>query len=583
MTVNAIGYQQPVQPPPPPPPKQHEVVHGETIDSIARANGTTPQALIGANPQLVNPDNLYPGDTLNLPAAATADGDAGGGSAKVTGEEENKTGTDANGTSSKSETSVGVSEDGVTVGGKQTDKTTTTDADGNKTTSGTTAGGSVAVDPDKGTVSLTANGGFTESVKNSKGVGLSFGIDGSSTVVAGQKTEDGVTTYTVSSDVSVTLNAGVDVKQAGLEYGRTDGIKASYEVSMPEQAAKTTDLASVNPFDPSTMPTGTVIRIDGSNYASNEFKATFRNVAAETKVTTEEGTSLLVEKTGADTVRVTAGPTEAISAYNGVGLDFEQVKVMLGNDTSLSGATLKTAEFDLSTPEGQAAYNDYVANGNMPTDNGPGVSEVKTIEKLDYSSQAKVDVKLGPLELGIDGAQNTGDSVVTTYPDGTAERTVNLQYSGNVPMTLTQTFDADGNEIIEDREYAYTIKVDESNSQLINAAQTGDVDRAHDGPVEPGDTITITYTHAEMAELQDLAGKALEATGGMDADLRILTQDYDGNQVATFDFAIALARNLGGSDYGSAERLFNISSSADGNYADGNYVQLPGTVTVHGS
>ena len=47
--------------------------------------------------------------------------------------------------------------------------------------------------------------------------------------------------------------------------------------------------------------------------------------------------------------------------------------------------------------------------------------------------------------------------------------------------------------------------------------------------------------------------------------------------------AFNAARNLGGSDYGSAERLFNISSSADGNYADGNYVQLPGTVTVHGS
>ena len=208
---------------------------------------------------------------------------------------------------------------------------------------------------------------------------------------------------------------------------------------------------------------------------------------------------------------------------------------------------------------------------------------MKTIEKLDYSSQAKVDVKLGPLELGIDGAQNTGDSVVTTYPDGTAERTVNLQYSGNVPMTLTQSFDAEGNEIMGDREYAYTIKVDESNSQLINAAQTGDVDKAQDGPVKPGDTVTITYTEAEMAELQDHAEKALEASGGMDFDLRVLTQDYDGNPVKTFDFAIALARNMGGSDYGSAERLFNISSSADGNYADGNYVQLPGTVTVHGS
>ena len=255
---------------------------------------------------------------------------------------------------------------------------------------------------------------------------------------------------------------------------------------------------------------------------------------------------------------------------------------MLGNDTSLSGATLKTAEFDLSTPEGLAAYNDFVANGNMPADNGPGVSEVKTIEKLDYSSQSKVDVKLGPLELGIDGAQNTGDSVVTTYPDGTAERTVNLQYSGNVPMTLTQAFDADGNEIIADREYAYTLKVDENSAQLLNAAQTGDIGKAQDGPVKPGDTVTITYTEAEMAELKGHAESALEASGGMNTGLRVLTQDYDGNPVSAFDFAIGLARNLGGSDYGSAERLFTISGSADGNFGDNSFVQLPGTVSVQG-
>src|SRR5690606_31854558 len=468
-------------------------------------------ALIGANPQLSNPDTLYPGDMLNLPAAAAETADAGG-SGKVTGDETAKTGTEANGTSSKSEASVGVSDDGVTVGGKQTEKTTTTDAEGNKSTSGASVGGSVAVDPDKGTVSLTANGGFSESVKNSKGVGLSFGIDGSTTVVAGQKTGNGVTTYTASSDVSVTLNAGVDVKQAGLEYGRTDGIKASYEVSMPEQAAKGTDLASVNPFDSSSMPTGTIIKIDGSSYSSNEFKATFRNIAAETKVTTEEGASLLVEKTGADTVRVTAGPTEAIQAYNGVGLDFEQVKVMLGNDTSLAGATLKTAEFDLSTAEGQAAYSDFVANGNMPADNGTGVTEVKTIEKIDFSSQAKVDVKLGPVELGLEGAANTGNSVVTTYPDGTMERTVDVQYGDNVPMTLTQKYDADGEEIIGERQYAFTMQVDRNTAQMVNAAQTGDVGKAHDGPVEPGDTVTSTYAGAQMADRQGHAERAAGAT-----------------------------------------------------------------------
>ena len=322
------------------------------------------------------------------------------------------------------------------------------------------------------------------------------------------------------------------------------------------------------------------VKIDGSNYSSNEFKATFRNIAAETKVTNEEGASLVVEKTGADTVRVTAGPTEAIEAYNGVGVDFDQVKVMLGNDTSLKSATLKTAEFDLSTAEGKAAYNDFVANGNMPADNGTGVSEVKTIEKLDFSSQSKIEAKIGPLELGLDGAKNTGNQVLTTYPDGSIERSVDLQYSGNVPMTMTQKFDAQGKEILSERQYAYTIKVDENSSQLINAAQTGDLDKAKNGPVKAGDTVTITYTAAEMAELKGHAEDALEASDGMNSDLRVLTQDYSGNPVSAHDFAIGMARNLGGSDFGSAQRLFEISSGADGDIAGNDFVKLPGTVSV---
>lgn len=565
--------------PTPEPSKQYEVQHGDTVKSIAEAHNTSSQKLLAANPQITNPDVIYPGQKLNLPEDKPATTEPGGNSVKATGKDTAKTGTDANGTTSTSEGGVKVTKNGTTVSGKQTDTTTTTDANGNKRTSGTSANGSVSVDPEKGTVTVSGGAGFTEGVKSAKGYGVSFGIDANATVVSGQNTKDGVTTYTASSDVSVSLKAGVDAKQAGLEVGHTDGIKASWEVSMPEQIAKTTDVSKVNPFDPDSMPTGTVIKVDGSNYTSNEFKATFKNIAVQTKVTNEDGTSLLVEKTGSDSVKVTVGPTEAIEAYNGVGVDFGVASAMLGRNDKLSGATLKTAEFNLATADGRAAYNDFVATGKMPSDNGNGVSGVTTVEKLDYSSQSKLDAKLGPIDISLDGAKNTGNSVVTTYPDGTMDRTVDLQYSGNVPMTITQKFDAGGKEIIGERRYSYTIKADENSAQLINAAQTGSVDNAKDGPVKAGDTVTITYTQAEMAELMGDAQKALDTSHGMSSDLRVLTQDYDGNAVGTFDFALGLARNIGGSDYGSAARLFNISNLADGDMQNG-FVKLPGTVTV---
>lgn len=567
-------------PPPPPPPKQVEVRYGDSIATIAKAEGVSAQKLLAANPQVLNPDVLYPGQRLNLPAGAAAAEPDNGNSVSVAPEQATRTGDTANGTTSKTTTGIGATDGGGSASTSRSDTTTRTDADGTKRTSGTSSNGSIAVDTDKGTVSLSGGGGFSEGLKSAKGYGVSFGIDAQSTVVAGQKTTDGVTTYTASADVSVTLKAGADVKQAGLEVGHTEGIKGSYEVSMPEQIARGTDLATVNPFDPDSMPTGTVIKLDGSHYSGNEFKATFRNIAAESKITNFEGSSLLVEKTGTDTVRVTTGPTEAIEAYNGFGVDFEVAKVMLGRNDKLDGATLKTAEFNLASADGRAAYNDYLATGKMPADNGNGVSDVATIEKVDFSSQTRLEAKLGPIKLGLDGAKNTGNSVVTTNADGTKSATTDLQYSDNVPMTLSQKFDASGNEILSEHRYSYTIKADDNIAQLLNAAQVGGRENAASGPVKGGDTVVLTYTEAEMGELLGHADKALEATQGMDFQLNALVKDYDGNTVKTWDFALGMARNLGGTDYGTAERLFRISEGADGQSFDDNAVGLPGTVTI---
>ena len=51
-------------------PDQITVVAGDSLDKIARARGVPLDALIQANPQLANPQRLFPGDKVNLPAAA---------------------------------------------------------------------------------------------------------------------------------------------------------------------------------------------------------------------------------------------------------------------------------------------------------------------------------------------------------------------------------------------------------------------------------------------------------------------------------------------------------------------------------
>jgi hypothetical protein len=328
------------------------------------------------------------------------------------------------------------------------------------------------------------------------------------------------------------------------------------------------------------MPTGTVITMSGEQFSSNEFEATFKNLALATKVEEASGVSVAIEKTGENTVRVTAGPTQAVEAYNSVGVDFGIASASLGRTDNLDTATLKTAEFDLSTPEGQAAYNEFLTAGTLPSTNGTGVSDVATVETIDYSSESSLDVSLGPIDLSFKGAKNTGNSVVTTYPDGTKDVTVALDYSENVPMQLTRRYDAQGNELLSERRYSYELTADENTAQLLNLSLTGDANRASAGPVEPGKTVTLTFTEGQMREYMQMTQRASDAGFGSN-DLDALVKDYDGRFInSPEDFAIALARNLGGTEYGSAERMFRISDAADGEFG-GRFTAIPATVTVN--
>lgn len=624
--------------PPPSSAPTHVVQRGETLSRIAAQHKVSLTDLQQANPQVLNPDVIYPGQQLTIPAAdvsrtrdtapavaapatpapaasspvaapatpqsvtagnapATAPAASSGTSAKadlslspkdwretrdaLTGRE---TPPQPNGTSetkTKNDPKVSIGSSGVSVGGSSKTTTTTTDSEGAKDKTSNGVNGSVGFDPSKGTISLSGGTSFSRELTSAKGNGVSFGIDTKSTVTGGIKTEKGVTTYSASSDVSVTLTGGASTKQAGLKVGVTEGIKSSFSVAMPESAAKLTDLAKVNPFDADSMPKGTKISMDGSSYSGTEFEATFRNIAVQTKVTNEKGAGTVIEKTGDHTVRVTAGPKEAVEAYNGVGVDFDVARIMLGRNDKLSSATLKTAEFDLSTAEGKAAYSDFLATGNLPKDNSTGISGVSTIEKLDFSSQSKLDAKLGPLNLSLDGAKNTGNQIVTTYPDGSASRTVDLQYSGNVPMALSQKYGADGKEILSERRYDYTIKADGNIAQMLNVAQAGDLKQAQGGPVQAGQTVVLSYTEDQMRTLMRDAQSAVRGNPMM-RDLGVLTQDYSGKFVdSPWDFAIGMARNIGGSDYGSAQRLYDISMWASGqDMRPQGMTALPGTVTV---
>jgi spore coat assembly protein SafA len=63
----------------------HVVERGDTLWQIAADAGVSLQALIKANPQIVNPDLIYPGDTVHIPGGNGAGSSSGSGAGSVDG------------------------------------------------------------------------------------------------------------------------------------------------------------------------------------------------------------------------------------------------------------------------------------------------------------------------------------------------------------------------------------------------------------------------------------------------------------------------------------------------------------------
>lgn len=567
-------------------PQTHSVAPGETLNGIADRFGVTPQAIRAANPEIFqdpsarrrdNAQNggelvMY-GDTLNIPAAAQS----------VVADDPQSSDFNPTYPSPNSEYSVG--------------------GDGQNT------GARITWNPGDGSVKLSVaqqrSAGYDHTptpfgIPNANAPGVTFEakVRGEVAETKGAVNKDGNTEITVEWDTSVVASVSAEAKgkgvnQAELEASAGGGFRSRYKVTLPGENRKPEEAQRINPYDPTSIPVGATVTMDSQTYTQTGLSGSFRHIGIETNVKDASGTSYSVTRVDDKNIRVTMGPNEAVEAFNGVGVVSDVATAMLGRQDNLGESTVRTAQFDLSNPSGQAAYSHFVATGEVAHET-PGVSNVATIERIDYSSQTRLKLGLGPEALNVQadlaGPQNTGVFVKTTYPDGSYAYTTNLQYSGNVPLKVTQRFDPQGTEVVSERSYEFQVSTDHqvdlswwdnmwgrsdaeaeasierSHAELLNWAFTGGNEN---GPAAPGKKVTITFSESQMSEFVGQTRAAAESNPGTDP-LDLLVGGQNGQPVASnFDFAVSMARNLGGDPYGFAERLFTIAQNADGDIRNG--------------
>lgn len=557
-----------VLPPSTPDASRHTVRAGDTVASLAERYMVSPEAIHAANPQLVSPtaqggNAIQPGDVIEIPASPmSASGDIDGGSA-------NHATTD------------------LKVSAKAAD-------------------GSITWQPDSTAVKLTAE--QEAQLGNNRAEGAPAGSRGASISVASESSVevqesrgDGTTSFSVTTGSQVSVSGEANAGGRGgaeVEASAAAGFEARYKVTLPGEDRSVEAAAAVNPFDPTTIPVGGSVTLDSSAFTETALAGSFRMIGTETNLKVSDGVSYTVERVDADTVRVTTGPTETVNAFNGVGLRAGDLSVMAGREDQLHGATLQTAEFDIASVEGQAAYAHFNVTGQVAHET-PGVDNVATISRVDYSSQTQLRAGYDQVSLALGEQANLGSSVQVEYPDGSTSLTTDLSYGGNVPLTINQRFDAAGNELPGERSYAFEVSTDrpsynwfernvlgrnegseeQANADLLNWALTGGA--AGTGPVDAGQTVTLTFSESQLEALIEQTRATVDgnAFAGAHPDLRVLVEDYSGNPVhGTMDFAVSLARNLGSDPYGFAARLQTISAGADGNIANDSYARIDAEV-----
>jgi len=386
-----------------------------------------------------------------------------------------------------------------------------------------TVGGDAALSIDGNSATASANANVDVELR--KGLNVHFGtsIEATSNV----ESEDGFTTLTAEGTMSVSLGGEIDLGRVGFGADYTEGVHTEYQLRMSDadyERMESGEIPTPDPYNPDTMPVGSSVLLNSENFTDTGFDASYQQLSLESDIHDESGVSVLVEKTGEDTVRVTSGPTEAITNSWQLGLSLGPASVHIGNTTSLESAQLRTAEFDLSTPEGEAAYNRYLTTGEVPQDNGPGVDDVATIRKLDFTSESSVGGNIGPIGGSLPLGSSNFDVYQTEYPDGSVDQITEAKQHAGTPIRLVQHFNADGTEDFSRQELSMHFVGLGGSSEDQWAQVYGTDQHDYDGDMD----IHLEFDGEQSMALVERAQQYIEAeeAAGRDWNPEFMTQDY---------------------------------------------------------
>ncbi|MEA5123163.1 XVIPCD domain-containing protein [Xanthomonas floridensis] len=406
------------------------------------------------------------------------------------------------------------------------------------------------------------------------------------------------TTFSLEADAHTgqqqSLQSKLGDSKLSIEAGANAGQRMRYVLTLPGVDQPFEAARQVNPLQPESLPIGARAVMDTQTFVQRESSASLRSLTAQSETTEASGRSYMIERVDDRHVRVVTGPNTAIEAVNALGVKAGPAQALLGRADSLGQSQVHSAQFDLADPRARAAMSEFVREGRLAAD-VPGVDEMQTLERINFSSQQRLQLELGPLSADVAGNRNQGSQVRISTPGQEGYTLVQqLQYGDNVPLTIVRQYDGNQTERVEQRSYRFEIDGDvaapgllqrlggrneaseeKAIAQTLNSALRGEMTGT--GGIAPGQKTTLELNEAQMQALLEQTRASVDASKIGGSTLTSLVGDRNAATQSPEQFAIAMARNVGGSPYAFAERLQHIADGADGNY-DGQLQRIDATV-----
>lgn len=356
-------------------------------------------------------------------------------------------------------------------------------------------------------------------------------------------------------------------------YTEFTGTQLSYEATVTAaQGAQVADGnvdALPNPLDPLNMAPGTSVLMRGQALTGSQFEANYKAFTLGGTTTELSGLGFGVTRLEGSVVEIYSGPVETVENASFFGLGRQgTLAVGFGSELSMESREMQIARLDLSTAEGQAAYQAFVSGGTIPDWAPPGVQQSGTTEVFSHDYARSVGLQVGGLSVGL-SSESTGTITQTRWADGTTDYTNTYTSATGITSEVTSTVNADGTLNHDDATWRIVYAdIDPASANYIESAY--DPSQANDF-ADHNQHVQLQMTSADLMQLRDIARTYV----GTQMDPGILEELDSGvrspNPLSP-EQAIAIAQTpdevfaaLTNSDNGTAyaEALLALSSGAD--------------------